>query len=46
MNGFAGGDDSGKGGNAMELVRGALERIGRGLGDAGKLDKSLSLVWG
>ena len=37
---------SGQGEKILEVVRGGLERFTRGLRDASRLDKSLSLVWG
>ena len=35
-----------RGEKILEVVRGGLERFTRGLRDASRLDKSLSLVWG
>ena len=47
MDGLSGnGDGASKGEKGLEVMRVGLDRFGRGLRDAGKLDKSWSLVWG
>lgn len=47
MDGLAGEkSDYGNGGKVVDVLRGGLDKMRRGLADAGKLDKSWSLVWG